>query len=120
MTFQVIGRAVPRIADGVEKTTGAGRYAADIDLPGTLWGKSLHSPHSHALIKRIDTSAARRVPGVHAVITGADTRAGLWGRAVKDIPVLAHDRVRYFGERVAAVAAEDEYIAQQALDIIEL
>jgi CO/xanthine dehydrogenase Mo-binding subunit len=115
-----IGRPTPRV-DGVEKVTGRARYAADIALPGTLWGKTLHSPYAHARIVRIDTSAARRLPGVHAVITGADTRdGGLWGGGVKDAPVLAYDRVRYAGERVAAVAAEDEDIAQRALDLIEV
>src|SRR5439155_12521080 len=119
-TYNVIGRPLPR-PDGAEKATGAARYSADVDLPGTLWGKSLHSPYAHARIVRIDTSEARKVPGVHAVITGADVReGGLWGRAVKDAPVLAFDRVRYAGERVAAVAAEDEDIAQRALDLIEV
>ena len=86
------------------KSHGPARYAADVSLPGTLWGKSLHSPYAHARIVRLDTSAARQVPGVHAVITGAEVRAGLWGRMVKDVPVLAYERVRFCGERVAAVA----------------
>ena len=60
----------------LQKTTGHARYAADVSLPGTLWGKSLHSPYAHARIIRIDTTAARQVPGVHAVITGADVRGG--------------------------------------------
>lgn len=120
VSYQVIGRTVPRV-EGVEKVTGQARYAADISLPGTVWGKTLHSPYLHARIVRIDTSAAKNVPGVHAVITGADTRdGGLWGRGAKDAPVLAYDRVRYAGERVAAVAADDEDIAQQALDLIEV
>jgi CO/xanthine dehydrogenase Mo-binding subunit len=66
----------------------------------------------------IDTAAVRRIPGVHAVITGAGVHGGLWGRAVKDVLVLAYDRVRFFGERVAAVAADDEDTAQRALDLI--
>lgn len=116
--YRVIGSPAPRI-EGVEKVTGRARYAADVSLPGTIWGKALHSPYAHARIVRIDTSAARQVPGVHAVITGADTRdGGLWGRGVKDAPPLAFERVRYAGERVAAVAADDEEIAQQALDLI--
>jgi CO/xanthine dehydrogenase Mo-binding subunit len=119
VTYHVIGQPTRRV-DGEEKATGQARYAADVSLPGTLWGKSLHSPYAHARIVRIDTSAATQVPGVHAVITGADVRGGLWGRAVKDVPVLAYDRVRFFGERVAAVAADDEDIAQQALDLIEV
>lgn len=119
-TYQVIGKAAPRI-EGVEKVTGAARYAADFVLPGTVWGKTLHSPYSHARIVRIDTTEAARLPGVHAVITGEETRdGGLWGRGVKDAPVLAHGRVRYAGERVAAVAADDEDIAQQALDLVEV
>jgi CO/xanthine dehydrogenase Mo-binding subunit len=119
-TYQAIGKSVRRV-DGADKVTGNARYAGDYDLPGTLWGKSLFAPHSHARIVRIDTTAAKKVPGVHAVITGADTRdGGLWGRGVKDAPVLAYDVVRYYGERVAAVAADDEDIAQRALDLIEV
>src|SRR5947209_20109501 len=120
VSYQAIGRPTPRI-DGVEKVTGRARYAADISLPGTIWGKTLHSPYAHARILRIDTSEARQLPGVHAVITGADTRdGGLWGRGVKDAPPLADQRVRYYGERVAAVAADDEDIAQEALELIEV
>jgi CO/xanthine dehydrogenase Mo-binding subunit len=119
VTYHVIGKPTRRV-DGAEKATGNARYAADVSLPGTLWGKCLHSTYAHARIVRIDTTAAKRIPGVHAVITGADVRGGLWGRAVKDIPVLAYDRVRFFGERVAAVAADDEDIAQTALDLIEV
>src|SRR5262249_46429296 len=118
-TYHVIGQPARRV-DGKEKATGHARYAADVSLPGTLWGKSLHSPYAHARIVRIDKTAAKQVPGVHAVITGADVRSGLWGRAVKDVPVLAYDRVRFVGERVAAVAADDEDIAQRALELIEV
>jgi CO/xanthine dehydrogenase Mo-binding subunit len=118
-TYHGIGQPTRRV-DGKEKATGHARYAADVSLPGTLWGKSLHSPYAHARIVRIDTTAAKQVPGVHAVITGADVRGGLWGRAVKDVPILAYDRVRFVGERVAAVAADDEDIAQRALELIEV
>jgi CO/xanthine dehydrogenase Mo-binding subunit len=118
--YAVIGSATPRI-EGAAKVTGQARYAADFSLPGTIWGKCLHSPYSHARIVSIDTTRARELPGVHAVITGADTReGGLWGRAVKDAPPLAYERVRYFGERVAAVAADDEDVAQAALELIEV
>src|SRR5215510_788524 len=118
-TYHVSGQPTRRV-DGKEKATGHARYAADVSLPGTLWGKSLHSPYAHARIVHIDTTAARQVSGVHAVITGAEVRGGLWGRAVKDVPVLAYERVRFVGERVAAVAADDEDIAQRALDLIEV
>ena len=118
-TYQVIGRSIPR-HEGVDKVTGTARYTADISLPGTLWGKALHSPYAHARILRIDTAAAEALPGVHAVITGADVAGAFYGATVRDLPVLAVDRVRYAGERVAAVAADDEDIAQQALDLIEV
>ena len=117
-THQVIGTPTRRV-DGDAKATGQAHYAAAISLPCTLWGKSLHSPYAHARIVPIETRAAQQVLGVHAVITGADVRAGLWGCMVKDVPVLAYARVRFFGERVAAVAADDEDIAQHALDLIE-
>jgi CO/xanthine dehydrogenase Mo-binding subunit len=118
-TYSVIGKPITR-PDGIDKVTGRGRYTADQILPGTVWGRTLHSPHAHARIVRIDTSEARKLPGVHAVITGADIVAGPWGRAIKDVPVLAVDRVRFVGERLAAVAADDEDIAQQAIDLIEV
>jgi CO/xanthine dehydrogenase Mo-binding subunit len=120
VTYRVIGTSTPRV-DGVEKVTGTAVYAADVPLTNVLWGKVLHSPHAHARIVSIDTSAARALPGVVAVITGADTGTGLYGRmAVRDVPALARDRVRYAGERVAAVAAVDEDTAQRAVDLIEI
>ena len=118
-TYRVIGKPLGR-PDGVDKVTGTGRYSADHSLPGMIWGKSLHSPYPHARILKIDASAAKALPGVHAVITADDIRFGPWGRAIKDVPVLAQDRVRFIGERVAAVAADDEDIAQAALDLIEV
>ncbi|MGE0059053.1 MAG: xanthine dehydrogenase family protein molybdopterin-binding subunit [Dehalococcoidia bacterium] len=120
VSYRVIGKPTPRV-DGVAKVTGAAMYAADVPLTGVLWGKVLHSPYAHARILRIDTSAAEALPGVVAVITGADTGSGLYGRmSVRDVPPLARDRVRFFGERVAAVAAEDEDTAQRAIDLIEV
>src|SRR6266545_5359687 len=120
VAYQVIGKPLGRV-DGTEKVTGTARYAADIILPGTLYGMSLKSPYAHARIKRIDTTAAKALPGVHAVLTGEDVReAGKWGRMVKDVPVIADSYVRWAGERVAAVAADDEDIAAQALDLIEV
>ena len=118
-TYSVIGRPIAR-PDGIDKVTGRGKYAADHPLPGTIWGKTLHSPYAHARIVSIDTSEARALPGVHAVLTSADFQHGPWGRAIKDSPVLAEGRVRFFGERVAAVAADDEDIAQRALDLIKV
>src|SRR5690606_26308910 len=86
VSFRVIGQPTPRV-DGVAKVTGAALYAADVPQKGLLWGKALHSPHAHARITGIDTTAARALPGVHAVITGNDIGPGLYGRmAVRDIP----------------------------------
>jgi putative selenate reductase molybdopterin-binding subunit len=100
---------------------GTARYTGDYTLPGMLWGKALTSPYPHARIVSIDTAAARALPGVHAVITGQDVAdAGLWGRAVKDVPVIAVEEVRFAGERVAAVAAESEDIAEEALSLIDV
>src|ERR1044071_947689 len=119
MTLEVVGTSVPRV-DGAEKVTGTAKYTADLPLTGALWGKTLHSPYAHALIKRIDTSEAAALPGVFAVITGADVGEGLFGSNLRDLTVLARDRVRFIGERVAAVAAIDEDTAQAALDLIDV
>lgn len=117
--YHAIGTATPRV-DGVEKVTGRALYAGDRRLPGMLAGRLLHSHRPHARILRIDTAAAAALPGVHAVITGEDVRGHLYGRRIKDMPVLADGLVRYFGERIAAVAAEDEETAQRAVDLIEV
>jgi CO/xanthine dehydrogenase Mo-binding subunit len=118
---RVIGTPALRTIDGTEKVTGTALYTADYTLPGMLWGKTLKSPYPHARIVSIDTSAAKSLPGVHVVLTGKDVAdAGLWGRAVKDVPVIAVEEVRFAGERVAAVAAEDEDIAEEALSLIEV
>ena len=119
VSYRVIGQSIPR-TDGVEKATGTARYTADIPMQGALWGKVLRSPYPHARITRIDTSRARQVPGVHGVLTGADLKGVVFGRQVRDVPVLAQDRVRFVGERVAAVAAVDEDTAQQALELIDV
>jgi CO/xanthine dehydrogenase Mo-binding subunit len=100
---------------GPEKVTGRTRFAADVDLPGMLWGKILRSPHPHARIRRIDASAAWSVPGVKAVVTGQDAPGHLMGKVLRDMPVLCWDRVRYIGDRVAAVAAETPEAAEEAL-----
>ena len=96
------------------RPAGATRYTQDLSLPGTLWGRCLRSPWPHARIVSIDVSEAERLPGVHAVITGADVRGLRYGRRLHDVPVLADDRVRFVGERVAAVAAEDRETAEAA------
>src|SRR5215216_1405847 len=117
--FDVVGKHVPR-NDGFEKVTGTGQYVADIYLPGTLVGKILRSPLPHARIVRLDTTRARKVPGVRAVVTAEDTQKRRWGAFIQDQPILAMDKVRYVGEEVAAVAALDEVAALEALSLIEV
>ena len=119
MPYTPIGAPVGRI-EGPDKVTGHTRYAADVDLPGMLWGAILRSPYPHARIKSIDASAARRAPGVHSVITGQDAPGHTMGKILRDLPVLCWDRVRYVGDRVAAVAAETKEAAEEALALIEV
>src|SRR6266576_63194 len=107
-------------ADGFLKTTGGARYVADVRMPGMLWADFLMSPHPHARIVSIDTSKARAVPGVHAVLTGQDIGLKLYGRSLYDWPVLAFDRVRFVGERVAAVAGETREAVDEAINRIEI
>ena len=114
-----LGRPTPRV-DGLAKVTGSARYVADQTIPGMISGRLVHSTRPHARILGIDTAAARALPGVHAVITGEDVGEYLYGRRIKDIPVLARGIVRYSGERVAAVAAETEEIARHAADLIDV
>ena len=117
---RVVGMPVPRV-DGRDKVTGSANYGADFDLPGTLWAKTVRSPYPHARIAAIDTSAANALPGVHAVLTGADLPANMrWGRRIVDVPVLAQGEVKFVGEQVAAVVADDEEIAQRAVDLVEV
>ena len=119
MSYQVIGQSIPR-TDNMGKVTGEARYTSDVLLPGTLWAKTLRSLYSHARILRIDTSRAEKAPGVRAVLTGADAHGILYGRRYRDISVLAQGRVRFMGERVAAVAADTLEQAEQALDLIQV
>ncbi len=116
---QVVGRPTPRV-EGNLKVTGRALYSADLNLPGMLWGKVLRSPIAYGLIKNVDVSKAREVSGVKAVITGNDVTGLRIGRCIYDTPVLADGVVRFIGEKVAAVAAETEEAAEQALDLIEV
>ncbi|RME49239.1 MAG: xanthine dehydrogenase family protein molybdopterin-binding subunit [Chloroflexi bacterium] len=115
----ILGKSQPRF-EGALKVTGGARYLNDLDFgPGVLCARLLYSPHPHALIRQIDVSATRALPGVKAVITGADV-AGRLGLYLKDRRVLAGSRVRYVGEPVAAVAAESPEVAEQALALIRV
>ena len=112
--FKSVGTSVPR-AEGTDKVSGRTVYAADVKLSGLLWGKILRSPHPHARIRRVDVAKARRVPGVRAVITGADVRGCLVGKQIRDMPALCWDVVRFIGDRVAAVAADTLDAAEEAI-----
>ena len=117
--MRVVGTSTKRI-DGIEKVTGAGRYTVDIMLPRMLHGKATRSPFAHAKILHIDTSKAKQLPGVRAVITAADVPDVRLGVLTLDEHLLAHDRVRFVGEPVAAVAAETPEVAREAADLIEV
>ena len=112
-----VGKSVPRL-EGKAKVTGRAEYVHNLRLPGMLHGKIFRSTVAHGRIKRIDTSAARAVEGVHRVITGADIRSVIpdphYGPAFHDQPILALDKVRYAGEPVALVLAADPHVAEEA------
>ncbi len=119
MQSTMIGAPVPRI-EGADKVSGRTHFAADITLPGILWGKILRSPYPHARIQAIDASEAWKIPGVKAVVTGLDEPGRLFGKVMQDMPVLCWDRVRYIGDRVAAVAAETLDAAEEAIARIDV
>ena len=110
-------KQAPRV-DGVEKVSGGAQYAADVRLPGLLVGLALRSAVPHALIRSLDVSAAREIPGVHAVLIAADLPPVLLGKNLQDIPLLARDRVRFVGDKIAVVAAESRDIAEEAANTI--
>ena len=119
MPYKNVGRAVPRL-EGADKVSGKMRYAADLPFPAALSAKILRSPLPHARIVRIDDSKAQKLRGVRAIIFGADIGPVYVGLRMKDMPLLATDRVRYVGEPVAAVAADNEDIAEEALSLIDV
>ena len=119
--FSVIGQPLPKL-DAWAKVTGETRYADDMVLPRMAHAKLLRSPHAHALIRRIDTARARALPGVYAVITGADLPRVKFGilPVSQDEEALCTERVRMVGDAVAAVAAVDEETAEQACRLIDV
>lgn len=114
-TFKTIGKSEPR-RDLPEKLTGEAKYSADVQLPGMLFGKILRSPYPHARILSINVDAARSLPGVRAAVTPFDAPKG---QVAPDMPILDTE-VRYVGDEVAAVAADDEDLAEAALGLIEV
>ncbi len=130
--FSSVGKPLPR-PDVAAKATGAALFGADITLPGMLHGRILTSPHAHARIRSIDTSKARALPGVAAVITYEDVPKRAFTRSVmaEGLPPFAYegenldqfilsDKARYVGDWIAAAAAVDVYTAERALDLIEV
>jgi CO/xanthine dehydrogenase Mo-binding subunit len=114
-----IGIPSPRV-EGEEKVGGGARYAVDMTLPDMLWAKVLRSPVAHGRIRKIDVAKALALPGVRAVLTGRDLLGAKIGKKIVDMPILADSVVRYRGEKVAAVAADSETIAEAALDVVEV
>jgi CO/xanthine dehydrogenase Mo-binding subunit len=119
MAYKNVNRAVPRI-EGAGKVSGKMRYAADLDFPNALAAKILRTSLPHAKLLSIDTSKALKLSGVRAVITGADVGDVMVGLRMKDMPLLATDRVRYVGEPVAAVAADNDAIAEEGRNLIDV
>src|SRR5687767_8760936 len=119
--FTLVGQPLPKI-DAWAKVTGQTRYADDLTLPRMAFGRLLRSPHAHARIVSIDTSRARALPGVLAVITGADLPRVKFGilPVSQDEEALCLEKVRMVGDAVAAVAAVDEETAERACGLIEI
>ena len=126
--YKAIGTRPVR-PDGVDKVTGRANFGADLNLPNMLHGKVLRSPHAHARIKSVDVSRALELDGVYAAISGADFPSGAEGEiqgegggTVSDLAqnIVARDKALYHGHAVAAVAAKTPYIAERALDLIDV
>jgi len=119
--YSVIGRSVPRI-DGPEKVTGAAKYTGDLKFPNMLYGKILTSPLAHARIISIDTSEAEKLPGVKCVITHKDVPTLKYGLSPArwDESIFCSDKVRFVGDKVAAVACLDEETCYKALKLIKV
>ena len=118
--FSAIGKNSIRV-DAMDKVTGRATYAGDVYLPGMLMCKIMTSTRSHAKIVSIDTTAAQALPGVRCVITGSDYPDVRFGSgALKDRRIMAREEVFYIGEPVAAVAADDEMTALEAIGLIEI
>src|SRR5438067_3643942 len=114
-----VGLSIPR-PDGPEKVTGQVPYVADLKPKGLLHAKLLRSPHAHARITRVDTSRAKALAGVRAVLTAANMPYIKKKAPTRAHAVLAIDRVVFAGQPVAAVAADEPAIAEEALDLIDV
>lgn len=118
--YAILGKKVPFI-EGKDRATGRTRYVTDMKLPNMLYGKVLRSPFPHARILSIDTSKAKKLPGVHAVLTYDDTTGDSFGPLiVDDWYILSKDKVTFIGEEIVAVAAVDPDIAEEAISLIKV
>lgn len=124
--FAVVGKPLPKV-DAPKLAQGKPAFVADFERPGMLYGKILHSPHAHARIKDIDTRQAEALPGVRAVLTYKNVPRVIYSTAGQSYPIPGpldyasfDDKVRYVGDRVAAVAADTPEIAEQALELIKV
>ena len=115
--LDIVGKSYPQI-DGMQKAMGKTKFVTDLVLPGMLYGRTLRSPYPHANIKNIDTSRAKALAGVKAVVTYADTPGIKFGPRSEDWTIFAGDKTRFHGDEVAAVAAIDEDTAEEALELI--
>jgi CO/xanthine dehydrogenase Mo-binding subunit len=128
--FDSVGKN-PIRHDGADKVTGRARYGADNNMPGMLYGKILRSPHAHAIIKSVDASAAEALTGVHAVVTSADwpetsmkltdlAEGSIHNLGFLSMNILARGKALYKGHPIAAVAAVNAHLAEQALALIKV
>ena len=124
----LIGARVPRVEDA-RFLAGRGRYVADLARPGILHVAFVRSPHAHARIRGIDAARARALPGVMGCVTGEEmarrvppvrAESRMRGYLVTDYPALAHEKVRFAGEAVAAVVAESRYLAEDAAEAVDV
>ncbi|MFH0897345.1 MAG: molybdopterin cofactor-binding domain-containing protein [Candidatus Bathyarchaeota archaeon] len=114
MSYSIVGKSVP-LTEALSKVTGQAKYLDDIELPNMLYARILRSEYPHAKILKIDVSKAEKAPGVGAVVTAKDVPL-----KIKTNPILADDKVRCVGDPVAAVAAESEEEAEDALQLIDV
>ena len=119
--YSIAGTSAPRV-DGIEKVTGKAVYTSDIQLPGMAHARILRSPVAHAKLVKVDASKAKGLPGIIATLTRDDIQAFnyKYGATYKDQSIVAVDKVRYVGDPVAAVLADDPATAEQALELIEV
>ena len=128
--FDAVGKS-PIRHDGADKVTGRAKYGADTNMPGMLYGKILRSPHAHAVIKSVDTGAAEALPGVYSVVTSADwpetsmkltdlAEGSIHNLGFLSMNILARGKALYKGHAVAAVAAVNPHVAEQAVALIKV